>query len=267
VNGIIIYSAGRLWARGAVGSASDWQSEGQGFESPRVHQSFEYRIDVTLASYRPSRLGLTHYLALPPQQPLAWFMSQGPVCTALRQHQIEPRALAASALLARGRARARQDMACHLPPAESGPVGPTVAVLARMAAGGQNWTEAMGYPDPRQAIVTQLAQPRRKPIWQSAPSAGGWRRAISRGGGHDADPDTMRFVKQRGIPGHELHAVAFADRNGRNYRYSDAGPTVRQIACNHLIGDPLINSQVKWQVLGDAGWPGRGCSIGVAPPP
>jgi hypothetical protein len=26
------------WARGAVGSASDWQSEGQGFESPRVHQ-------------------------------------------------------------------------------------------------------------------------------------------------------------------------------------------------------------------------------------
>src|ERR1700694_5951649 len=27
------------WARGAVGSASDWQSEGQGFESPRVHHS------------------------------------------------------------------------------------------------------------------------------------------------------------------------------------------------------------------------------------
>src|SRR5579864_877717 len=29
------------WARGAVGSASDWQSEGQGFESPRVHQVFQ----------------------------------------------------------------------------------------------------------------------------------------------------------------------------------------------------------------------------------
>src|SRR5690349_13829675 len=26
------------WARGAVGSATDWQSVGQGFESPRVHQ-------------------------------------------------------------------------------------------------------------------------------------------------------------------------------------------------------------------------------------
>src|SRR2546429_9377753 len=33
------------WPRGAVGSASDWQSEGQGFESPRVHQlpCFAYR--------------------------------------------------------------------------------------------------------------------------------------------------------------------------------------------------------------------------------
>src|SRR6266550_4037927 len=31
------------WARGAVGSASDWQSEGQGFESPRVHQIFSRR--------------------------------------------------------------------------------------------------------------------------------------------------------------------------------------------------------------------------------
>jgi hypothetical protein len=132
---------------------------------------------------------------------------------------------------------ALQDIACHLPQVESGPVGPTVAVLARMAAGGQNWTEAMGYPDPRQAIVTQLAQPRRKPIWQSAPSAGGWRRAISRGGGRDADPDTMRFVKQRGIPGHELHAVAFADRDGRNYRY--------------LVG--VVQGAGGWQVKGLAG--------------
>jgi hypothetical protein len=27
-----------LWARGAVGSALEWHSRGQGFESPRVHQ-------------------------------------------------------------------------------------------------------------------------------------------------------------------------------------------------------------------------------------
>ena len=110
-------------------------------------------------------------------------------------------------------------------------------VLARKAVRGQNCLEAMGYPDPRQAIVAQLAQPRGKPLWQSAPSPGGWRRAISRGGGHDADPDTMRFVKQRGIPGHELHAVAFADRDGRNYRF--------------LVG--VVRDASGWEVKGLAG--------------
>src|SRR5262249_2704596 len=34
------------WARGAVGSASEWHSEGQGFESPRVHQIFEYEFGL-----------------------------------------------------------------------------------------------------------------------------------------------------------------------------------------------------------------------------
>jgi hypothetical protein len=44
VGGIINPSGHIAWGRGAVGSASDWQSEGQGFESPRLHQIF--RIDV-----------------------------------------------------------------------------------------------------------------------------------------------------------------------------------------------------------------------------
>src|ERR1700730_12118103 len=77
----------------------------------------------------------------------------------------------------------------------------------------------MGYPDPRQAIVAQLAQPIAKPLWQSRPSPGGWRSAISRGGGHDADAGTVRLVKQREILGHELHAIAFDERNGRPHRY------------------------------------------------
>lgn len=77
------------------------------------------------------------------------------------------------------------------------------------------WAEAMGYPDPQQAIVAQLAQPRRRPVWESAPSAGGWQRAISRGGGHDADPDTMRFVKQRKPPGTH-HLIERQLPTGRN---------------------------------------------------
>ena len=114
-------------------------------------------------------------------------------------------------------------------------------MLAHMAVKGQNWSEAMGYPDPKQAIAAELARPRGKPLWQSAPSAGGLRRAISRGGGHDADPGTVRFVKQRGIRGHELHAVAFADRDGRNYRY--------------LVG--VAQGAGGWEVNGLAGGSGN----------
>src|SRR3984893_778053 len=114
---------------------------------------------------------------------------------------------------------------------------PCAQTWVTTASKDHNWTETVRYPDPRQAIVAQLAQPRGKPLWQSAPSPGGWRRAISRGGGHDADPDTMRFVKQRGIPGHELHAVAFADRDGRNYRF--------------LVG--VVRDASGWEVKGIAG--------------
>lgn len=56
-------------------------------------------------------------------------------------------------------------------------------------------------------------------MWQSAASRGGWRRSVSRGAGHDADPVTIRFIKHRSTPGRELHAVAFADRAGMRYRY------------------------------------------------
>jgi hypothetical protein len=56
-------------------------------------------------------------------------------------------------------------------------------------------------------------------MWQSPSPPGGWRSAISRGAGHDADPVTIRFIKHRSIRGRELHAVAFADRAGRRYRY------------------------------------------------
>jgi hypothetical protein len=50
------------WARGAVGSASDWQSEGQGFESPRVHQIARFcmmLIRITPNRIMPSQRNLT----------------------------------------------------------------------------------------------------------------------------------------------------------------------------------------------------------------
>jgi hypothetical protein len=50
VGGIIISFPS--WARGAVGSAPDWQSGGQGFESPRVHQIFSSGQLVRLLAHQ-----------------------------------------------------------------------------------------------------------------------------------------------------------------------------------------------------------------------
>lgn len=100
----------------------------------------------------------------------------------------------------------------------------------------------MDYPDPRQAILAELRKPRAQPVWQSPPSASGWRSSLSRGGGQDAETTTVRFVKHRAIPGQELHAVAFAGRDGRHYRF--------------LIG--VVNgAQGGWTVHGAAGGGGN----------
>jgi hypothetical protein len=123
----------------------------------------------------------------------------------------------------------------------------------------------MGYPDPRQAIVAQLAQPGGKPLWRSRPSPGGWRSAISRGGGHDADPGTIRFVKQRGIAGHELHAITFDDRNGRPHRYLvgvkdfDGDWEISGLAGGG-VGDPRRDQ--PWVNFCGWGWPSAFCGGG-----
>jgi len=129
-----------------------------------------------------------------------------------------------------------------------------------------NWAEAMGYPDPRLAVLAHLARPRAKPVWQSAPSPGGWRGAISRGGGFNADSTTVRFVKQRGIPGHELYAVAFADRDGRNYRIvvgvvqgADGGWEVKGLAGGGGSDPPRDK---PWVNFCGWGWPQSFCGGG-----
>ncbi len=123
----------------------------------------------------------------------------------------------------------------------------------------------MGYPDPRQAIIAQLAQPGAKPLWRSHPSPGGRRSAISRGGGQDADPGTIRFVKHRGIAGHELHAVTFDDRNGRPHRYlvgvkdSANGWEISGLAGGG-VGDPRRDQ--PWVNFCGWGWPSAFCGGG-----
>ena len=95
----------------------------------------------------------------------------------------------------------------------------------------------MGYPDAKQAVVAGLVQPRGKARWQRDPSPGGWRASVSTGGGQYADPSTIRFVKQRGIQSHEIHAVSFADQGGKRYRF--------------LVG--VLQGDDGWEVSGLAG--------------
>ncbi len=124
----------------------------------------------------------------------------------------------------------------------------------------------LSYPDPKRAIVAELARARGRPIWRSAASPGGWRTAISRGTGHDADPETVRFIKHRSIPDQELHAIAFADREGRVYRYvvgvvkgRDGGWQVRGLAGGGQ-GDPPRDR--PWVNFCGWGWPRSFCGGG-----
>jgi hypothetical protein len=124
----------------------------------------------------------------------------------------------------------------------------------------------MGYADPKQAIAARLVQPRGKPMWESQPSPAGWRDVVSRGAGRDADPVTLRFVKQRSIADHELHAVAFADSGGRHYRYLVGVVTSRdgswQVSglAGGGEGDPPRDR--PWVNFCGWGWPGSFCGGG-----
>src|ERR1700674_4627001 len=126
--------------------------------------------------------------------------------------------------------------------------------------------DVMGHADPKQAIAAYLVQSRGKPMWESQPSPEGWRGAVSRGAGRDAAPGTIRFVKQRSIPGHELHSVAFADSDGRRYRYlvgvvrsRDGSWQVSGLAGGG-VGDPPRDR--PWVNFCGWGWPGSFCGGG-----
>jgi hypothetical protein len=97
---------GQLWA---------WQSEGQGFESPRVHQIFEFRL-VTYGVTTSDTNTLTDTLfdtlfdTLSGSADAKRVQNSGgttSICEGPRRHQTESAALG-------GRSGARQDMAFYL---------------------------------------------------------------------------------------------------------------------------------------------------------
>jgi len=73
----------------------------------------------------------------------------------------------------------------------------------------------MAGTDPRQVIVDYLSAPRIIMSDTSAEGMAGWRTQVSTGG-MDARAETFRFVKERGIPRRQVHAVTFEAKSGRS---------------------------------------------------
>lgn len=113
--------------------------------------------------------------------------------------------------------------------------------------------------DPRQAIVERLSEPRGQLISQSARSPGGWQSSIREAGGEDADPRSIRFLKERAVPGHQLYYVVFNTRAGEQRQFvvgvmqqADGNWDVRGSAGGGG-GDPV--REHPWINFGAWGWP------------
>jgi hypothetical protein len=96
----------------------------------------------------------------------------------------------------------------------------------------------MAHRDPRQAIIEYLDRPAGELVWQSPLSTNGWRSSLREPGGEDADPDSVRFIKERAAPGHQLHFVRFATRAGSE---------------RALVIEVVQQSAGQWEVRGNAG--------------
>ena len=125
--------------------------------------------------------------------------------------------------------------------------------------------------DERRAIIEWLSAPLGPLISQGPPSSGGWRSSIHGSGGEDADPGSIGFIKERAVPGHQLHFVRFNTRWGQQRQFvvgvvlqADGQWEVRGCAGGGG-GDPPRDH--PWINFGAWGWPrffcGGGRVIGV----
>ncbi len=121
--------------------------------------------------------------------------------------------------------------------------------------------------DPYQVIREQLSVPR--VVVSDTPSSGthGWRAQQSHGG-LGADAPTMRFLKERGIPRRQVHAVAFDTTQGRRMRFTcylvqdDAGDW--RFAGGAGGGEEgTFTRAAPWVNLGGGGWPAAFYAGGV----
>ena len=113
--------------------------------------------------------------------------------------------------------------------------------------------------NPKQVIVDWLVRPS-VVIWESK-NAGGWN-AQQRSGGHDADPATIQFLKERTLPGRQVHAVALdSPWDGRrlNMRFTvllvqDENGVWQVRGGGGGAGDDGPIRDHPWASLGGGGW-------------
>jgi len=117
----------------------------------------------------------------------------------------------------------------------------------------------MAGPDPRQVMRDYLGAP--SVLISDTPDrrGGGWHSRQSRGG-MGADVATMRFLKERGIPKRQVHAVAFDTAEGWRMRFTcdlaqddDGNWRVQGGAGGGADGGPV--RATPWVNLGGGGWP------------
>src|SRR6266540_2323378 len=80
-----VESTPAAWARGAAGSASEWHSEGQGSESPRVHQPTGIRTRVLHKLTEPDAELVPPNSPIPHPEPLEDQPVPGPSLPVLRR--------------------------------------------------------------------------------------------------------------------------------------------------------------------------------------
>jgi len=119
----------------------------------------------------------------------------------------------------------------------------------------------MANNDPRQVVRDHLIAPRKLVSQASAPHNGsGWRSAISHGG-MGAKAETIRFLKERSLPGRKVLAGTFENQAGRMMNFTqylmqnEQGEwEVRGGSGGGEGGSRLVREQ-PWVNLGGGGWP------------
>ena len=121
--------------------------------------------------------------------------------------------------------------------------------------------------DPKEVIVDWLVQP--SVVISESRGEGGLVVGQVRQGGQEADPATIRFLKERSIPGRQIHAVAFESlMDGRRFNALWTVQLIQDDSGNWQMrggsggGDDGPIREHPWANLGGGGSPDEFCMGG-----